>query len=132
MISASIIWPLVVLGIVYLSLNERTRRREKELEAIHTALRQLGESPNPDKEAIARLTRHITGENAGVRQGSGRHLLAIGWITMFSGIGAMFFGEGVGDSEVTYGGLVAAIVGLALVTYPFALREMESRQGVGS
>ena len=89
-------------------VDEETKR------ALFTALA-------PDHQWLRDLTCQV--------KGMARNLLFVGgWITMFAGIGVLIASETFhwGRDE-SAGGLIAAIVGFALVTLPLAMRELSRR-----
>ena len=53
---------------------------------------------------------------------------ASGWLALFAGAGAWALGDFSHQPTVTAAGIAASIIGLGLVTCPFALRELETRR----
>lgn len=107
-------------------LDARERARGERVRLLEEALK----NPNVDRGTVEALAYQLTGARR-PRGGPGRFLalvLALGWITLFAGIGVSVLGEVTHDKEALAGGIVTAIVGFGLVTYPFALRELEARR----
>ncbi|MFK7740771.1 MAG: hypothetical protein AB8H80_10640 [Planctomycetota bacterium] len=122
---------LPVLGIIFgyalikSFMDQRAEARIERVKLLEEALR----NPAMDRPTIESLTYQLTGARSRER-GSSRLMavvLAIGWITLFSGIGGLVYGEWVHDEDSSGGGVAAAIIGFGLVTYPFALRELTAR-----
>jgi hypothetical protein len=57
----------------------------------------------------------------------GAWLLALGWIGIFIGLGMVALG-GLTDEGVMEAGLGVALISFGVTTYPFALRELETRR----
>jgi hypothetical protein len=55
-------------------------------------------------------------------------LLALGWLTLFSGAGVWVLGLLTHSNDAASAGVLVSIIGFGLVTYPFALRELEARR----
>jgi len=53
---------------------------------------------------------------------------ASGWFALFAGAGAWALGDFSHQPTVTAAGIAASIIGLGLVTCPFAFRELETRR----
>ena len=49
-------------------------------------------------------------------------------MALFAGIGMWVFGELEHAKDLLAAGVITSIVGFGLVTYPFALRELEARR----
>lgn len=52
-------------------------------------------------------------------------LLLVGWICIFVGTTLWLLSR---DPDTKWGGIITAVVGTALATYPFALQELEMRR----
>ena len=110
-------------------LDQKEKARSENLRVLEEALR----NPAIDRTTLENLTWQLTGARPAraARQGPSRFLafvLAIGWIALFVGLGLWVTGSMVHSNGMTTAGVITAIVGFGLVTYPFALRELESRK----
>jgi hypothetical protein len=85
-----------------------------------------------DRQVIEALTWHATGARPQQPRAAGGAamavLLAIGWITLFVGVGVGVLGGMSGWDDTIGAGVLVSIIGFGLVTYPFALRELEARR----
>jgi hypothetical protein len=94
-------------------------------------LEEALKSPHLDRPTLESLTYQLTGHRPPRDKGPSRFLailLAIGWLTLFVGVGVWVGGVTSGDNDMIAGGIVTAVIGFGLVTYPFALRELEARR----
>lgn len=124
----------VILGVIFGYalikgiLDQRTKERMERLRILEQALR----NPSIDRDSITALAQQITGRKAPqAPNGPGRlqaFVLAIGWLTLFSGLGILAIGELTGAGKAAASGVLVAVIGFGLVTYPFALRELEARR----
>ena len=108
-------------------LEHRSKAREDNVRLLEEALK----NPALDRATIESLAYQLTGARSPRTAGPSRMmalLLAVGWVALFSGLGIWLIGEIIGQPGATAGGLLTSIVGFGLVTYPFALRELEARQ----
>ena len=124
---------IVVAGIVGFSLikgaiEQRSKERMERLRVLEEALK----NPAVDRDAITALAQQLTGQKPQPKaRQPGRMLalvLALGWLTLFSGLGVWIVGEMTGDRYTSASGVLVSLIGFGLVTYPFALRELESRR----
>jgi hypothetical protein len=124
-----ILVPIFVFVLLKMILDQRAAARADHVRLLEEALK----NPHIDRATLESLTYQLTGHRAprapvgggGVFQAI---VLAIGWLALFTGIGVWVGGEYSHDSEMFLGGIVTTIVGFGLVTYPFALRELEARR----
>ena len=108
---------------------------DARIEAANQRVRLLEEAlknPAVDRAMIETLTYQLTGGRK-PRQGAGVQrlmaaVLAVGWVGLFTGIGIWVFGEMTNSSDAYAGGIITTIASFGLVTYPFALRELEIRR----
>ncbi len=125
-----IILTLVVFYFVYsmskAQLDDRAKERQQRLEALERALA----NPAVDRAMVQQLANQLTGNKPPQeRAGTGlAWLLGLGWLTLFTGAGVWAFGLGIGHRDPTAAGILVMLIGFGLVTYPFALREMEARR----
>lgn len=106
--------------------EQRARIRERNLQLLETAL----QNPAIDRATLESLTQQLTGRRA-PRDGTTpwmAFVLSVGWIALFVGIGIAVVGGVFNDDDATMGGVVASVAGFGLVTWPFALRELEARR----
>src|SRR5262245_24749266 len=116
---------VLLRGIVDHRAKERAERRR--------AFEQALTDPRIDRATMQLLAQTLVGARP-PRQGPSRGmaaLLAIGWLTLFSGLGVLALGLIAGIREAPAAGALTALVGFGLVTYPFALRELEARHKAG-
>jgi hypothetical protein len=128
-----VLFPIVIpiLGFVLLRavLDRRARHRERQLQLLEEAIR----NPQFDRQAVENFAYQLTG-NPPPRPGPGKRntgvklLLACGWITLFTGLGVWVLGGMTGTDGARAAGMLVSIIGFGLVTYPFALRELEARR----
>ena len=108
-------------------MDARVQARTERVKLLEEALK----NPAIDRATIENLTYQLTGARSAKKQGTSALMaivLALGWIALFTGIGVWVFAEIVKEKDALAGGVVTAIVGFGLVTYPFALRELEVRR----
>ena len=125
---------VIILAVVFgfalirTGIEHKTKEREQKLQALQQAL----QNPSLDRATITALTHQLAGTKPPKEpRGAGRAmawLLALGWLTLFSGLGIWVLGEITVCSDVSAAGLLVSLIGFGLVTYPFALRELESRR----
>ncbi|GAB4156212.1 MAG: hypothetical protein Fur0037_24530 [Planctomycetota bacterium] len=124
---AIILLPLLAFALVKGHLDRRARLEERRIELLEDALK-TGRLDRQDLEAVARAL----GAKAPPPIRPGNRLLAVllalGWITLFTGGGIGALGGMSGDEDTAAAGLLVGIIGFGLVTYPFALRELEARK----
>jgi hypothetical protein len=118
-----------ILGFVLLKMvfEHRAQARADNVRLLEEALK----SPHLDRPTIESLTYQLTGHRVRPGGGHGRLMalvLALGWLALFTGIGLWIAGEFSHDRDMFAGGIITAVVGFGLVTYPFALRELEARR----
>ena len=121
-----ILIPIFAFSLAKILLDHRARNRSDNVRLLEEALR----NPNLDRATIESLTYQLTGARPPRVPGPSRGmavLLALGWVALFAGVGVMAIGGILGEEDALGGGVLTAIVGFGLVTYPFALRELEGR-----
>ena len=123
---------LLVLVVTYLYrlvqswVDSRARARSERVQLLEQAL----QNPSVDRAALEKLAAQLTGAPAASRGArvSTAAVLALGWLALFAGAGVWVLGELLHELTVTAGGIAASIIGFGLVTYPFALRELQARR----
>lgn len=125
----SIISLVVLIALFQLGkakMEQQARERQHRIEALEKALA----NPSIDRATLQQLAQQLTGAKAPKAPSNTglAWLLAIGWLTLFSGAGVWALGYMLGEDDALAGGVVVMLIGFGLVTYPFALREMESRR----
>ncbi|MFN0183860.1 MAG: hypothetical protein ACKVQR_08590 [Aquabacterium sp.] len=122
-----ILVPIFVFVLLKMVLDQRAQAQKDRVRLIEEALK----SPNIDRQSLESLTFQLTGQRPVRHLNTSRFLaivLAAGWIALFAGL-AMWIAGGLGrDRDLFTGGIITALVGFGLVTYPFALRELEARR----
>jgi len=124
---ATILVPILAFVIVKMVLEQRAKDRADNVRLLEEALK----NPALDRATIESLTFQLTGHRAARGGGSTplmAVLLAIGWVALFTGIGVFGIGWILHDRDATAGGVATAVIGFGLVTYPFALRELDARR----
>jgi hypothetical protein len=126
---AVILVPIFVFVLLKIALEHRAQARSDNMRLLEEALK----SPQVDRQTLESLTFQLTGKRGIRDRGPGRVLasvLAIGWMALFLGIGLWITASMIhGQSEdMLVGGIITAVIGFGLVTYPFALRELEARK----
>ena len=109
-------------------LDARTQANAKHLELLEEALK----NPSVDRATLESLAFQLTGSRAPSSKGGPQRSLAIvlsvGWIGLFVGLAIWLVGEMNGERSLIGSGTMAAIVSFGLITYPFALRELQARR----
>jgi len=122
-----ILVPIFVFVLLKMVLDQRATARKDNVRLLEEALK----NPALDRATIESLAFQLTGARSPRTAGPSRFLafvLAIGWIALFTGVGIWVIGEIIGRTEPSAAGVLVALIGFGLVTYPFALRELEARQ----
>lgn len=118
------VFAFVVLKIV---LDHRATARAENLRLLEEALR----NPALDRAMIESLTHQLTGRKPLRSQGAGPGMtlvLSVGWVALFVGIALLVISGMFHLEGFAVAGIITAISGFGLVTWPFALRELESRR----
>ena len=124
---AAILTPIFSFVLIKLWLEQRAQARSDNVRLLEEALK----SPQVDRQILENLTWQLTGKRGIRERGPSRSLalvLAIGWMALFVGIGLFGSGSMAHSQELEVGGVITAVIGFGLVTYPFALRELEARK----
>jgi hypothetical protein len=119
---------IFVFAIVKAWMDGRVEAANQRVRLLEEALK----NPAVDRAMIETLTYQLTGGRK-PRQGAGVQrlmaaVLAVGWVGLFTGIGIWVFGEMTNSGDAYAGGIITTIASFGLVTYPFALRELEIRR----
>ncbi|MCU0862524.1 MAG: hypothetical protein MUC36_01910 [Planctomycetes bacterium] len=124
---AVILVPIFVFVLLKIVLDHRAQARSDNVRLLEEALK----SPQVDRQILENLTFQLTGNRPIREQGPGKLLaliLAAGWMALFVGIGLWISGSMSRRTDLVGSGIIVAVIGFGLVTYPFALRELESRK----
>lgn len=114
---------MVVFGFVL--ARSWLEQRDKHAQA---RMRLLEQAAAQGTTAPAELERMVeSSSRPGVPTALALLLLA-GWICIFVGITLWLLTR---DPDTKWGGIITAVVGLALATFPFALQELETRRTRG-
>ena len=121
-----ILVPIFAFVVLRGVLDQRAKERLERLRVLEEALR----NPAIDRGTVTSLAQQLTGARPpGQRAGRWMAaLLALGWLTLFSGLGVWVFGMTSGSADADSAGLLVSLIGFGVVTYPFALRELEARR----
>ncbi len=120
-----ILTPIFVFVLLKMVIDHRATARADNIRLLEEALK----SPHLDRAMIETLTYQLTGNRP--QKGPGKLLalvLGLGWIALFTGIGIWVSGEMTNCSGMIMAGTLTGVIGFGLVTYPFALRELEARR----
>lgn len=116
----------VIFGFVLVRgwMDQRSKERIERIRVLEAAIR----NPSVDRGTVHQIAEQLNGQKPISAARGMAIVLAVGWITMLVGCGMMLVEandktQGVGSESV-----IVAMVGFALVTYPFALRELELRR----
>ena len=120
--------PIFVFVLIRGILDQRAKERSERTRLLEEALK----NPAIDRATLTTLAHQLTGVRpytAERRTGTGvKLLLVLGWLTLFSGLGIWVLGEMIACTDASAAGVLTSIVGFGFVTYPFALRELETRR----
>ncbi len=106
-------------------MEQKAKERAQKMEMLEKAL----QNPNLDRATVQLLSQQLAGVKPENQRGTGlAWLLALGWLTLFSGLGVWGLGAMTGETGVQSAGVLVTLIGFGFVTYPFALRELESRR----
>ena len=124
---AAILVPIFAFVVVKRMLEHQAAARAANVRLLEEALK----NPALDRATIESLTFQLTGHRPH-RTGRTTPLmalvLAVGWLALFTGLGVWAIGEIISERDATAGGVLTAVIGFGLVTFPFALRELEARR----
>jgi hypothetical protein len=122
--------PICLFVLLKTMLEHRATARTQYVHLLEEALK----NPAVERATIESLTYQLTGSRPPRSNQPSRFMalvLAVGWLSLFTGIGIMVIGSMIpGGDETSAAGALVAIIGFGLVTYPFAVRELEARKGV--
>lgn len=121
-----ILVPIFLFVLLKMVLDQRAEARKDNVRLLEEALK----NPALDRATIESLAFQLTGARTPRSGGQSRFLafvLAIGWITLFVGVGIWVIGAMIGRPEPSAAGAMVSLIGFGIVTYPFALRELEAR-----
>jgi len=108
-------------------MDSGIKARTERVKLLEVALK----NPAIDRATVESLTYQLTG-NRSPRHGGSNKLMAavlgLGWLGLFTGIGIWVLGEMINEQNAIAGGIITTIASFGLVTYPFALRELETRR----
>ena len=124
---------IIVVGIavVWTTLTLIENRRKCIADQARL-LEEALKNPAEDRTTMENLTYQLTGRRPLRNERNGSPVLALvlalGWLALFTGIGLLIGGETYGDRDMGAAGWIVGLIGFGLVTYPFALRELEARR----
>lgn len=125
--AAVILVPILTFMVLKMVLEHRANVRTENLRLLEEALR----NPALDRATIESLTHQLTGRRPLRSPGASPALtvvLSVGWIALFVGIALLVISGVFHEPDFAIGGIITAISGFGLVTWPFALRELETRK----
>ena len=103
------------VAIVAYAIRSWLRFKRDRLRVLEEALR----NDSLDAEVKREIVRGLSGPRMPMRP-----LFGLGWLMMFVGAGLLFMDE----RDTFAGGVVTLFIGIALVTLPMAIREMDARK----
>lgn len=118
--AAAILAVIFVFIVVKSVIDGRARTELRRMELIEKAI----DSGHIDARMKEELVRGLGRSRLGILA----HVSALGWVGMFVGLGLMsgsFLTHELYEYRVP--GLIVALVCFGVLTYPFALRELEAR-----
>ncbi len=118
---------VLAFGLLKSWMDAGIKARSERVKLLEEALR----NPAIDRATVESLTYQLTGNRSPHHGGSNKVMavvLGLGWLGLFAGIGVWVLGEMVNDADVIAGGIITSIASFGLVTYPFALRELQARR----
>jgi hypothetical protein len=124
---AVILLPLLAFLLIRGQLEQKNRIEAQRLQLLEQALRQ----GQLDRNSLELLAQQLGGTPPVPGRPRNRWLallLALGWVTLFVGIGIAVLGTLSNSRDAFASGILVSIIGFGLVTYPFALRELEARR----
>jgi hypothetical protein len=114
MIPLGVVSILASTAMVLVAMYHKARERSRRLDLIEAALRNPSLTPEAQRELVQSLRRPGT-----------RAPFVLGWFGLFGGISWLCC-KPRGDEFTT--AIVITVLAAALVTLPFALRELEARK----
>lgn len=123
---------VLLLGVIFTfvliknGMDQRNKAAADRLRVLEQALKS-----NADPATLATLVP----PGGAVQPAPGRRsngfqalLLALGWLTLFTGLGIWLLGWLNYSKDAWSAGVLVSVIGFGLVTYPFALKELEARR----
>lgn len=129
---ATFVIPVLVVifssGLLNAWMKQRAEARRDRVRLLEEALK----NPSLDRATIESLAFQLTGARS-PRQQPGRSrlmavILGIGWFGLFVGVVLAVIGSMDRIHDLYYAGIITAVASFGMMTYPFALRELESRR----
>lgn len=116
----------VIFGFVLLRgwLDQRAKERIERIRVLEAAIR----NPAVDRATVHQIAEQLHGQKPISAARSMALVLAVGWITLFVGCGMVLMEINDALPGMRAQAILVAVVGFAMVTYPFALRELELRR----
>ena len=107
-------------------MDGRATAQSEKVRLLEEALK----NPSVDRATVERLADRLTSGAAAGRGGLGgfsRLLFSCGWLSFLGGLALRLFPPDR-DPDWKMGATWVAVLGFALLTYPFAIREVEQRR----
>jgi hypothetical protein len=107
-------------------MDGRAKAQSEKVRLLEEALK----NPAVDRATVERLADRLAGGAAAGRGGLGgfsRLLFSCGWLAFLGGLALRLFPPDR-DPDWKMGATWIAVLGFALLTYPFAIRELEQRR----
>ena len=105
-------------------LDQRAKERLERIRVLEAAIR----NPAVDRATVHQIAEQLTSQKPISAARGMAIVLAIGWVTLFVGGGMMLADYLDLIPGIREGSAIVALIGFAVVTYPFALRELELRR----
>lgn len=119
--------PIFVFVLIKTVIDGHQKARSDRVKLLEEALK----NPAIDRQTVESLAYQLTGARPARSVGTPKFaaaVLAVGWIGLFTGIALWVASAMVYDKDLSLAGIITSVVGLGVVTYPFALRELEARR----
>lgn len=107
-------------------MDGRAKAESDKVRLLEEALK----NPSVDRETVERLADRLAGGAERARSGLGgfsRLLFSLGWLAFLGGLALRLFPPDR-DPDWKMSAIWLAVIGFALLTYPFAIREVEQRR----
>lgn len=129
---AYLVIPVLITIFIFATVKTWMDGRAEAASQRVRLLEEALKNPAVDRAMIETLTYQLTGARK-PRQGAGMQrlmaaVLAVGWVGLFTGVGIGVYGDLTNCNDAFAGGIITTIASFGLVTYPFALRELEARR----
>ena len=126
MVPVLIVFVVFAFKLVQRWMDGRQKAESEKIRLLEEALN----NPSVDRATVEQLADRLTGRSADARGGLGgfsRLIFSCGWLAFLGGLALWLFPPDR-DPDWKTGAIWLAVLGFALLTYPFAIREVEQRR----